>query len=206
MSYKIGIDQSFSNTGICVLDKNSKIVLSTSIPTYPNVLDMYKIYPNETYKEYESKLLFLKLIDSDFNLTKKKKDLTKQDKGNLKVSNEFRINLICNKLDAILADYTFSQAGIETISFGSMGNTADLGRLLGAIERTIYMRGISLSRFEPKSVKKFAGKGNYSKEEMLEAVPMKDRNMLESSCPKNTRDKFIGLDDRVDSYWIAKML
>lgn len=215
IKYCLGIDQSFSNTGITIIDENQDIVLTTSIPSSPNFLDLYKLYPdsvglhNEMVKLYE-----VGLLDKEWNLTKKKKDLTKTDKELLKVPSSFRINFINDLLEGILPDICLEDAGesiyiakacIESISFGSRGHTADLGRLLGSIERTLYKNNIDYELVQPTALKKFAGKGNYSKDEMIEAVCEKDLDTLKANCPTKRNGTYDGLDDRVDSYWLAKI-
>ena len=207
MKYYLGVDQSFTSTGVTILNENKEIILSTSIPTYPNLLDMHKEYPNQT-KKYLLSLVEIGLLDSEFNLTKKKKDLTKKDKELLKTDILFRMNIICDGVDEIIKSYpenSIAKCGIESISFGSKGNTADLGMLLGSVIRTVYSNGIEVIKFTPTEVKRSAGKGNYSKEEMIEAVPQKDLEVIKSNCRINKAGNYLGLDDMVDSYWICKL-
>lgn len=207
MKYYLGIDQSSTNTGIAVINENDEIILSTSIPTSKDFLKFFSNYSAHFLQHFQNSKAFKSgLVDSECKLTKKKKDLTAEEKEMLVVSNELRYNYIAEEVDRLLKLWNVEGVGIETISFGSAGSTADLGRLLGYIERTIYLNGVSLYRYEPKSVKKFAGKGNYSKEEMYEALSEYEKTYLMEFCPINTRGTFVGLDDRVDALWISKMV
>jgi len=219
MKYYLGIDQSFTNTGISIIDEKDDIIETTSIPTSPDILKMYELYP-EHVEEYLHPLVGV-ILDTDFKLNKKRKDLTKKDKDMLKIDITVRLNIICDELEKVLDRYhcnshrnTFSNnslrrelisGGVETISFGSKGNTADLGSLLGAIQRTLHVNKVELHKFEPKRVKKFAGNGSYSKEEMFDSLAEHERDILVGNCPINTRGTVVGLDDRVDALWIAKM-
>lgn len=219
MKYYMGIDQSFSNTGIAIIDENDNIVLSTSIPTSPELLKMFELYPFDVMHELDE-LQKLGLLVGN-KLTKAKKDLTKKDKELLKIDSTLRFNIICDQLLKVLDENHNLSAknilvgsdlsseivgcGIETISFGSKGNTADLGSLLGAIQRTLYLNNIKIHKFEPKRVKKFAGNGTFDKDEMFNALSDEEKSYLTQNCPMNTKDNYVGLDDRVDALWIAKM-
>lgn len=108
---------------------------------------------------------------------------------------------IANSLAEIRAEYRVSTLNLEALSFGSRGNaTRDLAILLGSIVT-------KLDKFvwqvvPPTTLKKFAtGKGNASKEEMLDAIreynPEFYLQLLE--IPK-TKGRY----DLADAYWLSQ--
>lgn len=186
----LGLDTSLSSTGVTILDENKQILLATTIPTSNNVIEMYKMYPTyfiDTMSHLNSLGLF----------GKKKKDYTKEDKELLKVDSTTRIHIIAGELDKILKTHYVYKAGLENISYGSIGQIADLARLLGTVERTLYLNEIEYELFEPTSIKKYAGKGNFSKEDMYEALNENEKFYINNLGLKK-------IDDVVDSCWIAK--
>lgn len=195
--YFIGVDQSFSDSGICVLDQNGNIVETTSIPSSP---DFFKHYTEENFKE--TKAYKMGLVNDQFKKSKKVKDYTKEELDFFKVEKIERLRLIADTTKTIMEKYQEACVTFEAISFGSKGATADLGMLLGYLINECSH--LSPNLVEPTRVKKFAGKGNFSKEEMIDVVPENDIKIIKTFCPVDTKGRYKGLDNRVDAYWIAK--
>lgn len=199
----VGIDQSYSHTGVVILDDNGEIKDVHSIMTSN---DATKFYPNDFVDVKKTTAFKKNLIDENGQLTKKKKDFSKDELDLLKVSYQDRFKYTTTLLETILMPLPLdTEVGIENISLFSKGAVVDLARLLGAIEHTIQTHGLHHSLFPPTSVKKFAGKGNASKEEMIEFVPISDLALLKMACPKDKNGECVGLDNLVDAYWIAKL-
>ena len=179
------------------------IIEAFSILTNP---DFFKFYKADEPYFRQTHAYKVGLVDDQMKITKKKKDLTKDEKDILKVSYQKRISYICDQLTLIFDKYLFDNTCvvIEDISLGSSGAIVDLARLLGAIERTCQLNEVKHALFRPTTIKKFAGKGNFGKEEMIAVVPEEDRAILEAACPVNTRNEIQGLDNLADSYHIAR--
>lgn len=197
----LGIDQSLSNVGICIIE-DDEIIYTTSIPTSNNLQKMLS-YDSDFIKTIGEELI-PEFITKEGKLTKKRKDLDEFELEMLKIPQEDRMKYIVKKIDSIIIEYVPNLVALEGISFGGSGRVIDLAKLLGRIEQKLDDLCMTYIEIPPKEVKKFAGKGNYSKEEMIEAVNENDLKVLQEKCPKNTKDNWVGLDDRVDAYWIAK--
>ena len=200
----LGIDQSYSHTGIVLLDNFGTIKNVFSIMPSNEVT---KFYPNQFLDITKIKAYKAGLVTVDAQLTKKKKDFIKDELDLLKVSYQDRFNFITKTLSAILSNLQGSDisVGIENISLFSKGAVIDLARLLGAIEHTLQSFDLDHQLYPPTMVKKFAGKGNADKTEMIAFVPIADRAILELNCPKDKNGKLLGLDNLVDAYWIAQL-
>jgi len=199
----IGIDQSYSHTGVVILDDAGEI---KDVHSIMSSNDATKFYPNEFVAVEKSTAYKKGLIDERGQLTKKKKDFSKDELELLKVSYQDRFRFITTTLETILLTLPQdTHVGIENISLFSKGAVVDLARLLGAIEHTVQTHGLQHVLFPPTAVKKFAGKGNASKEEMIEFVPISDLAILKMACPKDKSGACVGLDNLVDAYWIAKL-
>ncbi len=187
----LGLDTSLSSTGICILDENKQILLATTIPTSNNIVEMNKLYP-----------LYFTDIMSHLNATglfnKKKKDYTKEDKELLKIDSNIRIQIIADELDKILKTHHVHKAGLESISFMSKGRIADLARLLGAIERTLYLNEVEYEFYTPLSIKKYAGVKDFKNKNVMYDILSDEIKFYINSL--NIRK----IDDIVDSYHIAK--
>lgn len=207
MKYFLGIDQSFSCPGITLINENGELVDSTAIPVSN---DFFKFYKDNEMMDFEATIAFKTgLVDSEMKITKKKSTLTKDEEQLLKVSQSKRIHYICLKIEQFIrknkVEFPNLRSGLENISLGSKGAIVDLARLLGGIEHHLQMLGVRHVLFAPTQVKALAGKGNYSKEEMIAAVPESDMKFLESKCEINAKGAFIGLEDMTDAYWISKL-
>lgn len=203
----MGIDQSYSHTGIVVLNELGQIIGVNSIQ---NSNEVTKFYPNKHLDFKDCSAFKSGLIGEDCKLTKKKKDITKEEATLLKVSYQDRLKFSTRELNQLVISYSlFSDeglvVGLEGISIFSKGATIDLARLLGSFETIIQLNDIPYSIFTPTQVKAFARKGNATKEDMISYVPEEDLNILKAHCPTDTKGKLIGLDNIVDAYWIAKL-
>jgi hypothetical protein len=110
--------------------------------------------------------------------------------------------------------------GIEGFSFGSTGNRlAQIAGYQWALRwemRSIGMTSSNLWVFSPMTVKATAGKGNFKKEQMIEAFINSDDPLLQGNlfwlALKNNPEQFQTkkgnwlkpIDDVVDSYWVLK--
>lgn len=203
MTYYIGIDQSYSCTGITLLNEDGEIVDSTA---FPMTSDFFKFYAS--YGDFRKTYAYQSgLVDENMKLTKKKSELTKQESDLLKVSQTKRIAIICQSIENWIKSFDVANivAGLENISLGSKGVIVDLARLLGAIEHHLQMMGVEHVLFPPTQVKSFAGKGNFSKDEMVAVVPEADLEKLKTNLPVDKKGEVVGLTDAVDSYWLAKL-
>jgi hypothetical protein len=203
----IGIDQSFSNTGVCAT-LNDSILAACVIPT---TNDFFKFYPNRYFDFKKTQAYKTGLVDDDMKITKKKSSLSKTELDILKVSQQKRIGYICSILEEFINKIKIENPteqivfGLESISMGSKGAIVDLARLLGAIEHHIQILGYCHSIFAPTKIKAWAGKGNFSKEEMIAAVIEEDLTQLKSNLLVDKKGEAIGLNDIVDAYWISKV-
>lgn len=117
-------------------------------------------------------------------------------------------------------DFTYNaHVAFEGFSFGSSGNR--LSQISGYqwLLRRDLLRGLGLPLdnmwfFSPTTVKATAGKGNFKKEQMIEAFLQEDEDHLlhrrMRTCPEEFQTKkglwLKPIDDIIDSYWVAKTL
>ena len=110
--------------------------------------------------------------------------------------------------------------GIEGFSFASTGNRlAQISGYQWALRWELIKGGLSVDSFQvysPMTVKAIAGKGNFKKEEMIDAFIKSDDTFLQSTGLHKTLnsnpslfqtkkgDWLKPLDDVVDSYWVLK--
>ena len=93
--------------------------------------------------------------------------------------------------------------GIESPAFHSKGKVVDLAAGYGFIKYSLLNYGYRVMSVTPSEVKKFAtGKGNATKDDMIEATPDDDYEKLLSSNEYG----FDGIEDLVDAYWVAKLV
>jgi len=197
----LGIDQSLSCSGLCLL-KDGKIIKIGVAETKPNIIDFSKGQTKEVvttlYNRFpEKKRKLLELHDDCIKLTIPKSKLTKVDKKLLRMPFDIRSEYILKQIQDFVGDVEVDIVVNESISFGSAGQVATLGQLLGKIQ------GFYLGKFgcitrdvAPTSLKAFAGKGNYSKDEMYEALTPENQ-LLVDGYPEKKKD------DIVDAMWLA---
>jgi hypothetical protein len=129
---------------------------------------------------------------------------------------------LTKSMSQMLAHWSFTEEdhiAIEGFSFGSTGNR--LAQISGYqwLLRYNLIEDCDISAdqlwfFSPMTIKATAGKGNFKKEDMIEAFINSDcqsefANALRNDPAKFQTKKGVWLkpiDDIVDSYWIAKTL
>jgi len=119
-------------------------------------------------------------------------------------------------------DYNITHYAIEGFSFGSTGNRlAQISGYQWILRWELDKMGIPSSNFwtfAPLTVKSVAGKGNFSKEQMISAFinsedPLLQKNKFWSAL-KNSPETFQNkkgvflkpVDDIIDSWWVLKTL
>jgi hypothetical protein len=93
---------------------------------------------------------------------------------------------------------------IEDYSFGSKGKVFHIAENAGLLKYQMYKLGIKFETIPPTRIKKFVGKGNYSKDQMYDAFLNKTGIDLYKQLGI-TRGKKVSspVSDIVDSYFIA---
>jgi hypothetical protein len=130
--------------------------------------------------------------------------------------------MLTNSIAQTLAAHSFAEedhVAIEGFSFASTGNR--LAQISGyqwllraKLMETLKISTDQLSFYSPMTIKATAGKGNFKKEEMIEAfinsgVDCKFARRLREAPAEfqNKKGQWLKpLDDLVDSFWIAKTL
>ena len=219
--YRVGIDQSLSCTGVCVIDENDTVVSIFNVPTFQSIIQM----ANKAIKD-ETRTMYLVNRDNPYmpDLVRWDRDkdklvtvkpltkFTKDEKNSLKLSVETRLSYITDIISDRLSPYIddITTVTLEGISYGSLGQTATLGQVLGFIGGYLdrYIKDVVLTTATPMSLKSFAGvlkgKHKYSKDTMRYA--MKDNfnvsydKMLSQNKDIKNLDKF---DDMVDAFYLA---
>jgi hypothetical protein len=125
-------------------------------------------------------------------------------------------------ISKMLSAWSFKEDGhmaIEGFSFGSTGNR--LAQISGYqwLLRSLLLKDCEITPeqlwfFSPMTIKATAGKGNFKKEQMIEAFINSDCNSRFAEALRTKPAEFQTkkgawlkpIDDIVDSYWIAKTL
>ena len=208
----IGIDLSLNSTAISIICGNSIKIISI-FKTENNI--------DRIFEKKDHFSLIKKCSDVDIIL-ENKKDSTKKEyhiNEREKILSFMRLNeLIMESIKDDINDETY--IGMEGISFGSTGNSLiDISMATGIVRKSLVERISNdvdrLFIFSPSSIKKFAGKGNFKKIEMFDAILKEseiDSEFIKTigsnreACvtPKGVVKKPI--EDMVDSIWICKFL
>lgn len=194
----VGIDFSINSPGICIHDENS-------FDYFINI-QRNKIAKKHLEVYRNSNLIFLE-IDVLSN------DLTYHDVEILKVKEaEILSRLIIEEIKKIV-DPKNTLIGIEGFSYNGIGlRSLDLAGFQ-YILRTNLMSNFEneFSVFSPNEIKKFAIKGNASKEQMIQAY--KDLNvsnelttLLNNDVIKSSNKFPKPIDDLVDAFFITRLL
>lgn len=147
-----------------------------------------------------------------------KKSLTAvRERSSLIDMNNIIDNIILN-----IKQYNIQSYAIEGFSFGSTGNRlAQISGYQWVLRWELQKLGIlpeNFWTFAPMSVKVTAGKGNFSKEQMIEAFINTEDELLNShpfwltlknnpEVFQNKKGLFIKpIDDIIDSWWVLKTL
>ena len=208
----IGIDLSLNSTAISIICGNSIKIISI-FKTENNI--------DRIFEKKDHFSLIKKCSDVDIIL-ENKKDSTKKEyhiNEREKILSFMRLNeLIMESIKDDINDETY--IGMEGISFGSTGNSLiDISMATGIIRKSLVEKiSNDVDRFfifSPSSIKKFAGKGNFKKIEMFDAILKESEidsefiktirsNREVCVTPKGVVKKPI--EDMVDSIWICKFL
>ena len=208
----IGIDLSLNSTAISIICGNSIKIISI-FKTENNI--------DRIFEKKDHFSLIKKCSDVDIIL-ENKKDSTKKEyhiNEREKILSFMRLNeLIMESIKDDINDETY--IGMEGISFGSTGNSLiDISMATGIVRKSLVEKiSNDVDRFfifSPSSIKKFAGKGNFKKIEMFDAILKEseiDSEFIKTigsnreACvtPKGVVKKPI--EDMVDSIWICKFL
>jgi ribosomal protein S25 len=208
----IGIDLSLNSTAISIICGNSIKIISI-FKTENNI--------DRIFEKKDHFSLIKKCSDVDIIL-ENKKDSTKKEyhiNEREKILSFMRLNeLIMESIKDDINDETY--IGMEGISFGSTGNSLiDISMATGIVRKSLVEKiSNDVDRFfifSPSSIKKFAGKGNFKKIEMFDAILkeseidsefIKTIRLNREACvtPKGVVKKPI--EDMVDSIWICKFL
>jgi len=208
----IGIDLSLNSTAISIICGNSIKIISI-FKTENNI--------DRIFEKKDHFSLIKKCSDVDIILENKKYSTKKEYHINEreKILSFMRLNeLIMESIKDDINDETY--IGMEGISFGSTGNSLiDISMATGIVRKSLVERISNdvdrLFIFSPSSIKKFAGKGNFKKIEMFDAILKEseiDSEFIKTigsnreACvtPKGVVKKPI--EDMVDSIWICKFL
>lgn len=170
----LGVDQSMTCTGVVVLDH------------IPHATDGQGITSIEALKAIRT---------------------SKTDAEDFVVDTYERARTIGMQLVQLAETHKPDYVVFETPSLASKGNATRtlpmlLGSLLAQLEGTLSREGVTLLTVAPTSLKKFAtGKGNATKDEMVEAIESHDSELYQLLM--NTA-KAKGRYDVADAYWLAK--
>ena len=209
MKTYVGIDYSLKSPAVTVMSKASDIT--------------FVIFPRENSlkDKYIETLKDTGVIISPVPYIKNVKDLAENERINSGDSEMLATAVATAILPHLKGDI---KIGIEGISFASPGNTKVqyagyhyVLRLLLTIVLPIKYDAVYV--YAPNTVKKTAGKGNFKKDQMIEAFINSDAVELQN-CPlrngliktpelyqsPKAKHWMKPLDDIVDSYWTMKTL
>ncbi|MFM2010505.1 MAG: hypothetical protein RLZZ479_896 [Bacteroidota bacterium] len=130
--------------------------------------------------------------------------------------------LLIPQITNCFAGIPIKEWGIEGFSFASTGNRlAQISGYQWVLRWELIKNGLDIENFNvysPMTVKSTAGKGNFKKENMIEAfINSTDAFLINTSLHKSLKEnpeKFQNkkgawlkpLDDIVDSYWVLKTI
>lgn len=213
----VGIDFSLISPGICII-KNEQYkwisIYSTDIEDHHKILTK----ENSSFKILnESKSVTINLRNKTL---KQGTTYSHTERNKIKSSIE-EVDFLIQEVRKHLNDNDEVYVAIEGISFGASGNTLiDLAMSTGLLRSLIATKLLnSIDRFyvfSPGTIKKFAGKGTFKKNDMYDALIsnsetehlefVKILNMYKDSwiTPGGVVKK--PLDDLVDATWIALLL
>ena len=200
----IGMDFSIQSPGICIeyLNEFSFITIQRKI--------------KEDYKEIlNNSGVFVEEIQEKENF--KGTTITEIERGNSKDALLLSNTIYETIFPYFLEDHNI-KIGIEGLSFMSRGNIISQFSGYHYVLRNTLNKIIPFDNqflFSPSSIKKLAGKGNFKKDDMINAFLKENDNNNELLREiKKTPEKFQNrngkwkkpLDDLVDSYWVLKKL
>lgn len=210
---KIGIDFSIKSTAIAIRDNQ-------------NNLHLYSFPRTSVIKSIVSGYL----IESGVNLSvlptepalPKKTTIAERERSSL-IDAVMQVNSIVEKISQCNTSDNRYQVGIEGFSFGSTGNRlAQISGYQWLLRYNLFSSGHMVPDdfyiYAPMTVKATAGKGNFKKENMIEAFLNSEDQSLQAhsfwqsiktnphyfQTKKGLWEKPI--DDIVDAYWVLKTL
>lgn len=177
-----GIDFSLNSSGICLYD--------TVKQTY-TYLNLYRNYSKKTITTLTSLNVKMILNTSVFDT---KTEMNKIQDGLVTIEQIFQLIKHC--------DYI----GIEGLSFGSKGHRlAEISGYQYLLRAKIFQNNIPFEVYPPKTIKKFAGNGNFKKEDLFN-VFLNTNNSLAQNIKDNKINLIKPLDDLIDAYFIVEKL
>jgi hypothetical protein len=205
----IGIDFSIKSTAITIIEESTGSEKMLSFPRQGALKDSF-------VKNLENAGVKVCTVPDEPRLAKKA-SLTDRERSSMKDARSLISSIETEIRIAISNNPEVVYVGIEGFSFGSSGNR--LSQISGyqwLLRNSLWTSlGIPVDQiwfFSPMTVKATAGKGNYSKEEMIQAFigsnstsEMKKHLLENSSDFQNKKGAWNKpCDDIVDSYWVAK--
>ena len=206
MTY-IGIDYSINSPAVCILHNNNFYYYNRYNKVRTSARSMLII---ERLCDVQNVELIVINNKEQVNYSESEKlDYSLELSGCIMSFIETKIKELCiNKDDVRIA--------IEGLSYGSKGNRlADIAGFQYILRNKIKDAGFIFKIFAPTTIKKFAGKGNLSKPELIKIfINQKDvennylRNELVDKGDYYIKNNewYKSIDDLVDSYWIVKFL
>lgn len=212
MSTFIGIDLSLNSTGICVIKENTNKIVSI----FKTENNIEKIF---TRKDLLSLINQCKDVRIILEPKKKEEESEYHERERSKISSFVKLtDLIIDSIKEDIDGETY--IAMEGISFGSTGNSLiDISMATGILRKELISKLEGNTEkffvFSPTAIKKFAGKGNFKKIDMFEAI-LKDTDLNSEfiKTMKDNRDMCITpkgivkkpIEDMIDSIWVAKFL
>ncbi len=208
---KIGIDFSINSPGICI-EKDEYIFFYGGIRLGKKLRKIETKCLDRISNIERCKIFYLpaKQIGVDYSA---------QESLNLEDGIKCT-NIVLEILKENISDPANCSVGIEGFSYNSSGSSTD--RIYGygyMLRYLLNKEGYQFKIFSPATVKKTAGKGNFSKEKMVGAFlenHLNDEklnlNFLRNNIINNINDfkdtkSFLKpLEDMVDAYWVSKSL
>lgn len=209
--YLIGIDFSLNSPGICI-EKDNKLIFYGGIreDTHLRKIDIKCI---NLIKEITDCNIFMIPAKEKIEVYSEQEILDLKDAVILtNIINDILYKEIDSPENCII--------GIEGFSYNSFGSSQSRIYGYGFILRYVLMQlGYKFEIISPKSIKKTAGKGNYNKNQMIEAFlenSINDNNLKMNNLRlaiinnindfKDTKKYLKPLEDMIDAYWAMKSL
>jgi Holliday junction resolvasome RuvABC endonuclease subunit len=212
MSIFIGIDLSLNSTGICIIREDGNKIVSI----FKTENNIEKIF---TRDDHFSLLNNCGEVNIILEPKSKQEEAEYHIRERSKISSFIRLtDLIINSIKNEIGEETY--IAMEGISFGSTGNSLiDISMATGILRKELIERlGGNTDKFfvfSPTAIKKFAGKGNFKKIDMFDAIIKEsDLNSEFINILRNNREMCVTpkgivkkpIEDMIDSFWVARFL
>lgn len=205
----IGIDFSLNSPSVCFLkeDGTSFFYNIFNLPTKISKKGLEKLNRLKTIQNLD-----IEIVNSNNNLVM---NYDKKEHFNLENAIELT-NKIIDKINTFKGELSLDNVFtvIEGFSYGSLSNR--LAELIGSqyiLRKGLLDAGYKFMVLSPKTIKKFAGNGNFDKVHLVESFLGDEENKDVEFIDflKNNRGDYIfknkiekPVDDLIDSYWAAK--